>query len=59
VKNLGLLLDGGAPIDAVTDRTPFLASWCWRKFDVDDKAGVSARLKASRKRDKRFLAVLG
>jgi hypothetical protein len=27
--------------------------------DIDDNTGVSARLKASRKRDKRFLAALG
>ena len=106
VENLRLLIDAGAPIDIVVGVTPFLASWCWRKFeaakflalrgadvnyqdrkgktalhigvekefdpallawlvkhgaspDIDDKAGVSARLKASRKRDKRFVAALG
>jgi len=105
VENLRLLIEAGAPIDVVVGVTPFLASWCWRKFeaakflalhgadvnyqdrkgktalhfgvekefdpalltwlvkhgaspDIDDNAGVSARLKASRKRDKRFLAAL-
>lgn len=106
VKNLRLLIEGGAPIDIDVGMTPFLASWCWRKFeaakflalrgadvnyqdqrgktalhhgvekefdpallgwlvkhgaspDINDKAGVSARLKASRKRDKRFVFALG
>lgn len=106
VKNLGLLLDAGAEIDVVVGVTPFLASWCWRKFeaakrlairganvnyqdskggtalhhgvekefdpalltwlvkhgaspDIEDRDGVTARMKASRKRDKRFLAALG
>ena len=105
IKNLDLLLHAGAPIDVVVGVTPFLACWCWRKFeaakflavkganvnfqdqkgrtalhhgiekefdpallkwlvehgaspDIEDQDGVSARLKASRKRDKRFLAAL-
>lgn len=101
-----ILLDAGAKIDIVVGVTPFLASWCWRRFegakalaelganvnyqdskkgktalhygverefdpallkwlvhhgaspDVTDGAGVSPRVKASRKRDKRFLAAL-
>jgi ankyrin repeat protein len=106
VKNLKLLIDAGAEIDVVVGITPFLASWCWRKFeaakylatrganvnfqdskgrtalhhgvekefdpgllawlvkrgaspDIKDREGVTARLKASRKRDRRFLAALG
>jgi len=105
VKNLELLIRAGAPVDVVAGVTPFLASWCWRKFaaakflarngadvnyqdgkgktalhhgvekefdprllkwlvkhgaspDVSDFDGVSPRLRASRKRDKRFLAAL-
>jgi ankyrin repeat protein len=105
VDNLKLLLDAGAPIDIVVGVTPFLASWCWRRFeaakyfarrganvnyqdakgrtalhhaiekefdpalltwlvrhgaspDIEDREHVSARLKASRKRDKRYLAAL-
>jgi ankyrin repeat protein len=106
VENLKLLLRAGAEIDIEVGMTPFLASWCWRKFaaakflaragadvnyhdrkgktalhhgvekefdpalltwlvkhgaspDVRDRDGVSPRLRASRKRDKRFLAALG
>ena len=104
-KNLDLLLDAGAPIDVVVGITPFLAAWCWKRFDaakllarrganvnfqdqkgrtalhhgiekefdpallnwlvkhgaspdIEDGSGVSARLKASRKRDKHFAAAL-
>ena len=32
VKSLALLLDAGARIDNVTGVTPFLASWCWKRF---------------------------
>ena len=32
VKSLDLLLRAGARIDVVVGITPFLASWCWRKF---------------------------
>lgn len=103
--NLRLLLNAGAPIDVVVGVTPFLACWCWRRFDaarflarngadvnyqdrkgrtalhhgvereydpellrwlvghgaspdIKDQGGVSPRLRASRKRDKRFLAAL-
>jgi len=105
VENLKLLLRAGAEIDIEVGITPFLASWCWRKFaaakflalagadvnyhdrkgrtalhhgvekefdpalltwlvkhgaspDVRDRDGVSPRLRASRKRDKKFLAAL-
>jgi ankyrin repeat protein len=105
VKNLGLLLDAGARIDIVVGVTPFLACWCWKRFeaakflalrgadvnyrdkkgrtalyhgvekeydssllqwlvrhgaspDIAADNGVSPRLKASRKRHKRFLAAL-
>src|SRR5262245_49690325 len=34
VENLELLLDAGAPIDVVVGVTPFLAAWCWRKFEA-------------------------
>lgn len=102
---LGLLLDAGADIENVHGVTPFLACWCWKRFDAakflatrgadvnvqdskgrtalyhgverefspalltwlvkhgaspdtaDDK-GISARLKASRKRDQRFFRAL-
>jgi len=106
LDNLDLLIRAGAPIDEVHTEgmqtsTPFLACWCWRRFDaakflarkganvnfqdhkgrtalhhgvekefdpallkwlvqhgaspdVKDHEGVSAMLKASRKRDKRF-----
>ena len=103
--SLDLLIRAGARPDVVVGVTPFLASWCWKRFaaakflatkganvnvqdakgrtalhygvekefdpallkwlvkhgaspDIRDREGVSARLKASRKRDKRFLAAL-
>ena len=99
------LIRAGAPIDVVVGVTPFLACWCWRRFDaakflalkgadvnyqdrkgktalhhgvekefdpallnwlvahgaspeITDHDGVSPKLKASRKRDKRYLAAL-
>ena len=102
---LDLLIRAGATIDVAGGDTPFLACWCWRKFeaakflalkgadvnsrdqkgrtalhhgiekefdpallkwlvqhgaspDIEDHDGVTARQKASRKRDKRFLAAL-
>lgn len=102
---LDLLTRAGSPIDVVAGVTPFLACWCWRRFDaakflalkgadvnyqdrkgktalhhgvekefdpallkwlvthgaspdITDHDGVSPRLKASRKRAKRFLAAL-
>ena len=105
IENLDLLIRAGSRIDVVVGITPFLACWCWKKFDaakflalrgadvnfqdqkgrtalhhgiekefgpallkwlvqhgaspdIKDHAGVSARMKASRKRDKRFLAAL-
>lgn len=105
VATLKLLIRAGAKIDVVVGVTPFLASWCWRKFDaaralvlsganvdhqdqkgrtalhygieknfdpallswlvkhgasvdIEDRGGVSARERASRKRDKRYLASL-
>ena len=105
VENLKLLIGAGAHVDTVVGVTPFLACWCWRKFeaakflavkganvnyrdskgktalhygvekefaptllqwlvkhgaspDIKDHNGMSPRLKASRKRDKRFLAAL-
>jgi ankyrin repeat protein len=105
LANLKLLIRAGARVDVVVGVTPFLACWCWRRFeaakclalngadvnyqdpkgrtalhhgiekefdpallrwlvnhgaspDVMDRAGVSPRVKASRKRDKRFLAAL-
>jgi ankyrin repeat protein len=104
-ENLELLLRAGAPIDVEVGVTPFLASWCWRKFkaarllaenganvnyrdakgwtalrhgvekqfdsallkwlvthgaspDLADHEGISPRITAARKRDKRFLAAL-
>lgn len=106
VASLGLLVGAGAPVDVVVGITPFLASWCWKRFaaakafalngadvnyqdakgrtalrhgiekefdpsllawlvahgaspDVPDRHGVTARAKASRKRDKRFFEALG
>ena len=101
-----ILLGAGANIDIVVGVTPFLASWCWRRFegakalaeyganvnyqdpkngktalyygveqefdpallkwlvkhgaspDIADHDGVSPKLKASRKRDKRFAAAI-
>jgi ankyrin repeat protein len=105
IENLDLLIRAGARIDIVVGVTPFLACWCWRRFeaakflalrgadvnfqdrtgktalhhgvdkefdpallewlvkhgaspDIKDRDGVSPRVKASRKRDKRFLAAL-
>jgi ankyrin repeat protein len=106
IDNLELLIGAGARIDIVVGVTPFLACWCWKRFeaakwfalhganvnyqdkkgktalhhgvekefdpallkwlvkhgaspDVEDHEHVSSRLKASRKRDKTFLAALG
>jgi ankyrin repeat protein len=106
VASLKLLLGAGAPVDVVVGVTPFLASWCWKRFaaakafalngadvnyqdakgrtalhhgiekefdpplltwlvnrgaspDVPDRQGVTARAKASRKRDQRFFEALG
>ncbi len=106
VENLDLLIRAGAEIDVVVGVTPFLASWCWKKFkaatylalhganvnyqdargrtalhhgvekefdpamltwlvkhdaspDIEDRDGVTARVKASRKRDKKYFAALG
>ena len=106
VASLKLLIGAGAPVDVVVGITPFLASWCWKRFaaakafalngadvnyqdpkgrtalhhgvekefdpslltwlvthgaspDVPDRQGVTARAKASRKRDKRFFVALG
>lgn len=106
VATLKLLIGAGAPVDVVVGITPFLASWCWKRFaaakafalngadvnyqdakgrtalhhgiekefdpsllawlvkhgaspDVPDRQGVTARAKASRKRDQRFLEALG
>jgi len=105
VANLKILIAAGATIDIVVGITPFLASWCWGRFeaakclalhgadvnfrdrkgwtalrhgiekeydprlltwlvkhgaqpDVPDREGVTPRVKASRKRDKRFLTAL-
>ncbi|HUR20688.1 MAG TPA: ankyrin repeat domain-containing protein [Vicinamibacterales bacterium] len=105
VEMLELLIRAGAQIDIVVGVTPFLATWCWGKFDaakvlalsganvnyqdprgrtallhgverefdpamltwlvkhgaspdIVDRDGVSARLKASRKRDKKFFTAL-
>ena len=105
IEILKLLIGAGANIDVVVGVTPFLACWCWRKFDaakllaakganvnyrdskgktalhhgveqefdpallkwlvrhgaspdVKDHDEVSPRQKASRKRNKRFLAAL-
>ena len=103
---LDALIRAGAPIDVVGEMTPFLACWCWRKFeaakflalkganvnyrnpqngktalhygvekefdpallkwlvkhgalpDIEDRDGVTPRLKASRKRDKKFFEAL-
>jgi ankyrin repeat protein len=104
-ESLALLIRAGARVDTRVGDTPFLAAWCWKRFeaakflarnganvnvqdasgrtalhigvekafdpamlkwlarhgaspDIPDRDGVSARLKASRKRDKRFLAAL-
>ena len=105
VDILRLLIGAGAPIDTIVGVTPFLACWCWQRFDaakflakngadvnhrdakgktalhhgvekefapaqlkwlvkhgaspdIQDRDGVSPRLKATRKRDKRFIAAL-
>ena len=105
VDNLNILIDEGAEIDVVVGITPFLASWCWKRFeaakclalrganvdfqdrkgwtalrhgiekeydprlltwlvkhgaklDIPDRDGVTPRVKASRKRDKRFFNAL-
>lgn len=107
IKILDLLIGAGAQIDGDVGVTPFLACWCWRRYDaakflalkgadvnyqdrrngktalhygverefdpsllkwlvkhgaspdIEDRDGVTPRLKASRKRDKRFIAALG
>ena len=106
VENMELLIRAGAQIDIVVGITPFLASWCWQKFDaakvlalsganvnyqdskgrtalhhavekefdpalikwlvnkgaspdIPDRDGITARLKASRKRDKKFFEAIG
>jgi ankyrin repeat protein len=103
IEILKLLMQAGSPIDIVVGITPFLACWCWKRFDaakflavnganvnhkdskgktalhhgvekefdpvllkwlvkhgaspdIQDRDGVSPRRKASRKRDKRFVA---
>jgi ankyrin repeat protein len=106
LKILDLLLRAGAEIDIVVGVTPFLACWCWRRFeaakflarkganvnfqepksgktashygverefdpallkwlvkhgaspDIEDADGVTARLRASRKRDQRWANAL-
>jgi ankyrin repeat protein len=103
---LDVLIRNGAKIDIAVGVTPFLACWCWRRFeaakflarkganvnfqepgngktalhygverefdptllkwlvkhgaspDIKDKDGMTPRLKASRKRDKRFYEAL-
>jgi ankyrin repeat protein len=106
VSSLKLLIGAGATVDVVVGITPFLASWCWKRFaaakalalngadvnyqdakgrtalhhgiekafdpsllawlvkhgaspDVPDRQGVTARARASRKRDQRFFEALG
>lgn len=103
VPMLKLLIRSGAELDVVVGVTPFLASWCWQKFeaartlalaganvnyqdpkgrtalhhgleknfapallswlvkhgaspDIKDRSGMSARDRAARKRDKRYVA---
>jgi len=34
VENLKLLIRAGARVDVVVGVTPFLAAWCWRKFEA-------------------------
>ena len=105
VDNLKILIAAGAEIDIVVGVTPFLASWCWKRFeaakclalhganvnfqdrkgwtalrhgiekefnprwlswlvkhgallDIPDREGVTPRLKASRKRDRRFFTAI-
>lgn len=103
---LDLLVGAGAEVDIVVGVTPFLACWCWKKFDaakllaqrgadvnyrdpkhgrtalhygvekefdpallawmvkhgaspdIADQAGVTPRVRASRKRDKRWLEAM-
>ena len=107
LKILDTLLRAGAQIDIVVGVTPFLACWCWRRFEaakflakrganvdfqdprngktalyygverefdpsllrwlvkhgasaeIKDKLGITARLRATRKRDKRFQDAFG
>lgn len=107
MKILDALIQAGTPIDPVDEMTPFLACWCWNKFeaakflalkganvnyqnpkngktalhygiekefdpvllkwlvkhgaspDIEAHDGVTPRLKASRKRDKKFFEALG
>jgi ankyrin repeat protein len=104
---LDVLIQAGAKVDIIVGVTPFLACWCWRRYeaakflarkganvnfqdprngktalhygverefdpallkwlvkhgaspDIEDKEGMTSQLKASRKRDKRFLNALG
>jgi len=105
IPMLDLLVRAGATIDEVVGVTPFLACWCWKKFeaakflarkgadvnyqdqkgktalhygvekefnpallqwlvkhgaspDLADQQGITPRMKASRKRDKRFINAL-
>lgn len=106
IKILDVLIRAGAQIDVVVGVTPFMACWCWRRFeaakhlaikganvnyqdprngktalhygvekefepallkwlvkhgaspDIEDRDGVTPRLKASRKRDKKFFNAL-
>lgn len=105
IPMLDLLVRAGAIIDEVVGVTPFLACWCWKKFeaakflarkgadvnyqdqkgktalrygvekefnpallqwlvkhgaspDLADQQGITPRMKASRKRDKRFINAL-
>ena len=58
---LDVLIRAGAKIDIIVGDTPFLGCWCVQHGaspDIPDNEGVSARLKASRKRDKRFYKAL-
>lgn len=34
VESLELLLDAGASVDVVAGITPFLAAWCWKRFEA-------------------------
>lgn len=102
---LRLLIRGGAEVDVVVGVTPFLATWCWKKFSaaktlaragadinyqdsngktalhhgieknfdpallswlvtngasttIEDRTGTTAWLRASRKRDRRYVSAL-